>query len=83
MKKPFSDPIAIKGQKPKDKPKDGKNTPWDFTCSQYDQRSSCFVNAGTHYGVGHNQPIGHAGNAKPTAVTLPMNSKMVDIYESA
>lgn len=81
MKKPFSDPIAIKGQNPKDKPIDGKNSPWDFTCPQYDQRSSDYVKAGTYYGVGHNQPIGHAGNAKPTAETLPQKSKMVKLYE--
>lgn len=59
MKSGFKDPIAIKKQDPKDKPVDGKKSPWDFTCPQYDQRSSCFVNAGTHYGVGHKQPVGH------------------------
>jgi hypothetical protein len=58
MKSGFKDPIAIKNQKPMDKPKDGMNSPFDFTCPQYDQRSSCFVNAGTNYGVGHNQPVG-------------------------
>ncbi len=58
MKSGFKDPIAIKNHKPEDKPVDGKNSPWDFRCPQYDQRSSCFVNAGTHYGVGHNQPVG-------------------------
>lgn len=58
MKSGFKDPIAIKNQSPKDKPVDGKNSPFDFTCPQYDQRSSCFVNAGTHYGVGHRQPVG-------------------------
>ncbi len=62
MKSGFKDPIAIRKQEPKDQPQDGKNTPWDYRCPQYDQRSSCFVNAGTHYGVGHNQPVGHSGN---------------------
>lgn len=71
MKSGFKDPIAIKNQKPKDKPEDGKKSPWDFTCPQYDQRSSCFVNAGTHYGLGHNQPIGHSGNPKNDAPVLP------------
>jgi hypothetical protein len=71
MKSGFSDPIAIKNQKPKDKPIDGKKSPWDFTCPQYDQRSSCFVNAGTHYGVGHNQPVGHKGNPKKIVPILP------------
>jgi hypothetical protein len=54
----FKDPIAIKKQSPANKPKEGKNSPWDYTCPKYDERSSCFVNAGTHYGVGHNQPVG-------------------------
>jgi hypothetical protein len=58
MKSGFKDPTAIKNQKPKDKPVDGKNSPWDFRCPQYDERSSNFVNAGTHYGVGHRQPVG-------------------------
>lgn len=71
MKSGFKDPIAIKKQDPKDHPQDGKKSPWDFTCPQYDQRSSCFVNAGTHYGVGHNQPIGHSGNPKKDAPVLP------------
>lgn len=71
MKSGFNDPIAIKNQKPEDKPKDGKSSPWDFRCPQYDERSSCFVNAGTHYGVGHNQPVGHAGNPKSKSPVLP------------
>lgn len=67
----FADPIRIKDQNPEDKPKDGKNSPWDFRCPQYDQRSSNFVNAGTHYGVGHRQPIGHEGNPKSVVDVLP------------
>ncbi len=54
----FHDPIAIKKEDPKATPKDGKNSPWDFRAPDYDERSSCFVNAGTHYGVGHTQPVG-------------------------
>ncbi len=69
----FADPIAIKAQNPKDQPKDGVNSPWDFRCPQYDQRSSNFINAGTHYGVGHTQPIGHAGPPKQQVSTLPWN----------
>lgn len=71
MKSGFSDPIKIKKQEPKDKPKDGKNTPWDFTCPQYDERSSCFVNAGTHYGVGHKNPVGHKDEPKMRVPTMP------------
>ena len=67
----FKDPIAIKGQRPADMPKNGKNSPWDFRAPQYDERSSSFVNAGTHYGVGHNQPVGHEGNPKTSSPALP------------
>ena len=81
MKSGFKDPIAIKNQKPKDEPVDGKNSPWDFRCPQYDQRSSCFVNAGTDYGVGHRSPVGHEGNSKSTVATLPkgrVNTMKID-----
>ena len=76
MKSGFNDPIAIKKQKPMDEPANGKKSPWDFECPQYDQRSSNFVNAGTHYGVGHNQPVGRMGSPLQDARTLPRgNSK--------
>lgn len=32
--------------------------PWNFDQPPYDQRSSCFINAGTHHGVGKTQPVG-------------------------
>ena len=67
----FADPIRIKYEREKEKPKDGKKSPWDFRCPQYDQRSSNFVNAGTHYGVGINQPVGHKGNPKSKVDALP------------
>ncbi len=71
MKTGFKEPNAIKNQKPEDKPKNGKNSPWDFRCPQYDQRSSCYLNAGTDYGVGINQPVGRAGNPKSKVDVLP------------
>jgi hypothetical protein len=76
MKSGFKDPIAIKKQHPKDHPEgyNAKNW-WDFTCPQYDQRSSNFVNAGTHYGIGHTQPIGHEGNPKQHVDVMPMTRK--------
>ena len=77
----FKDPIAIKEQREIDKPIDGKKSPWDFRCPQYDQRSSNFINAGTHYGVGRNQPVGHFGNAKSRVDVLPfgrVNTMTVD-----
>jgi hypothetical protein len=54
----FADPARIKEQRELDKPVDGKKSPWDFRCPQYDQRSSNFINAGTYYGKGVNQPVG-------------------------
>jgi hypothetical protein len=81
MKSGFKDPAAIKKQHPMDKPRDGNNTPWESPQPQYDQRSSCFVNVGTHYGVGINQPIGHEGNPKSKVPVLPhgvVNAMEVD-----
>lgn len=72
MKSVFKDPTKIKNQRPQDKLKDGKNSPWDFRCPQYDERSSCFVKAGTDYGIGHKQPVGHEGNPKQSVNVLPM-----------
>ena len=46
-------------------------SPWDFSCPQYDQRSSNFINAGTHYGVAMRQPVGHEGNPKVQVPCLP------------
>lgn len=73
MKSGFKDPIAIKNQKPKDKPIDCKpvSLGMDFRCMQYDQRSSSFVKAGTNYGVGYNQPVGGFGDAKMRVDCLP------------
>ncbi len=81
MKSRFKDPAAIRKQEPKDKPVDGKNSPWDFRCPQYDQRSSCFVNAGTDYGVAKAQPVGHSGNPKARVDVLPsgnFNKAIID-----
>lgn len=73
MKSGFKDPIAIRKEDPKNKPIDGKKSVWDFRCPAYDERSSCFVNAGTHYGEGHRQPVGHEGNPKMEGSILPTN----------
>lgn len=32
--------------------------PWNFAQPPYDQRSSCYINAGTNQGIGKTQPIG-------------------------
>ena len=65
MKTGFKDPIGVpEGKKIK--------SPWNFDCPPYDERTSCYVSAGTNYGVGKNHPVGHKGNPKPTAPTLPI-----------
>lgn len=64
MKTGFSVPNPI--------PKEKKlKSPWNFDCPPYDERSSCYVNAGSHYGVGKNQPIGRSGNPKKEVPALP------------
>ena len=63
MKTGFEDPISVKSEKPSKKPIAGKDSPWDFRCPSYDERSSCFVRAGTDYGVGKRQSV---GTEKPT-----------------
>jgi hypothetical protein len=79
MKTGFKDPIAIRKQYPKDHPKDGqKEMGWDYTCPQYDQRSSGFVKAGTCYDVGHRQPVGHKGQAKMKVDVLPYGMKIIN-----
>lgn len=67
----FKDPAAIKEQRELDKPVDGKNSPWDFRCPQYDQRHSNFINAGTHYGMAIKQPVGHKGNPSMKEEMIP------------
>jgi len=65
MKTGFNDPIAPKGNSKTMK------SPWNFDQPNYDERTSCYVNAGSHYGVGHRQPVGHEGNPSMEAATLP------------
>lgn len=71
MKTGFPDRSASKNQKPKDQPQGGKNSPWDFRQPAYDERCGRFVNAGTDYGVGVNQPVGHTGKTKLEVPCLP------------
>ncbi len=65
MKSGFKDPTAPKGNTKKMK------STWNFDQPEYDERSSCFVNAGSHYGVGHRQPVGREGNPKEKVDVLP------------
>lgn len=76
MKSGFKDLTEIKKQEPKDHPQNGKKSPWDFHCPQYDERSSCFVNTGTHYGIGHKQPIGSKNHKNGYAVPVGKSNTM-------
>ena len=76
MKTGFKDPTAVKDESKRLK------SPWNYDCPHYDERSSCFVNAGSHYGVGHRQPVGHHGNPRESAPTLPEHrAKTIKIDE--
>lgn len=64
MKSGFKDKVDSK------ETKKFKN-PWDFTQPAYDQRTSCFINAGTEHGVGKKTPVGTQGNPKgPHAIPM-------------
>ena len=73
----FKETNSIKKQHPKDHPEGGNYKPWECKQPQYDERSSCFVNTGTHYGVGHRQPVGHEGDPAQHASTLPTDRRNV------
>jgi hypothetical protein len=64
MKTGFKDPIAVK---------EGKKVrnPWSFSQPPYDERTSCYIRAGTDYGEGHRQPVGKF-KAGPYAVPKGM-----------
>ena len=77
----FTDRDKIREENKKDAPKDSIGSPWDFCCPQYDQRSSSFINAGTHYGTAMRQPVGHSGNPKSVVPVLPqtrVNTQQID-----
>lgn len=53
--------------------------PWNFEQPAYDERTSCFINAGTYHGVGKKVPVGKESDSSPYAV--PMGKvKTLDLY---
>ena len=54
-------------------PKKGKQkaSPWNFNQPSYDERTSCYVDAGSHYGIGHKQSVGHHGEPIERVPCLP------------
>ena len=68
MKTGFHDPIQASDRVTK--PKQGKvKTPWNFEAPSYDDRNR--ICAGSDFGVGHRNPVGHSGNPKASSPTLP------------
>lgn len=66
----------MEGQRSKD--------PWSFVQPKYDDRSSCYMNAGTYRGVGKTNPVGHQGDPKQRVDTLPYGRpKQMRIDETA
>lgn len=76
MKTGFKDALKVK---------EGKNvkSPWNYECPPYDERSSCFVNAGTNYGVGHKTPVGSTKHNSKYAVPVghPHDMKVDHVYK--
>jgi len=73
METGFQDPIKI--QKPQK-----KRGLWNYEAPLYDERSSCYVSAGTDYGVGHKQPVGHSGNPKRDVIPRTDEVKTQSLY---
>ena len=67
----FKDRIAPK----KEEPKNCTKSPWNFKAPSYDERHSCFVNAGQKHGTGFNQPVGSEKASKEDA--MPMSPKTI------
>lgn len=61
---------------------DRNKSPWNFLQPKYDDRSSCYMNAGTNQGVGKRQPVGHEGNPKERVPALPFGRpKQMEVDE--
>jgi hypothetical protein len=75
MKTGFKDPIGPT------EPIHKVDSPWNFDAPPYDQRTSCFVSAGTKYGVGHRAPVGSLGGAKPSNVIPKGRVETLKLYE--
>lgn len=53
-------------------------SPWNFDAPHYDERSSCYVNAGSHHGVGHRQPVGTTKHTGKYAVPVGKHMGLTD-----
>ena len=55
--------------------------PWNFDQPPYDERTSCYVNAGTCYGTGKTQPIGTINNKGPHAIPMGRVNTLETFYK--
>ena len=70
--KQFADPIRDKASKKT------THSYWQHKQPQYDERSSCYINAGTDHKVGYKQPVGHHGDANRLSDVLPQHVMTID-----
>jgi len=75
MKTGFKDNTAVKGERPKMATEKQNDYIWNYKCPPYDQRNSCFVNAGTHFGVGHRTPVGSFEASSITDGPIPFGRR--------
>lgn len=45
-------------------------SPWNFDQPEYDERTSCYINAGSHHGVGKRQPVGSEKHNMKNAIPI-------------
>jgi hypothetical protein len=45
-------------------------SPWNFSCPVYDNRSGCSISAGTNYGVGKKTPTGTYSNKRSSPIPM-------------
>lgn len=74
----FNNPIKAKNPRPKE-----RRIETNYIGPSYDERSSCYMNAGVDYGVGFKAPVGRKGNPNMKAPTLPQGRiNTMEIYET-
>lgn len=55
--------------------------PWNFDQPPYDERTSCYVNAGTQFGTGKRQPVGTTDNKGPHAIPMGRVNTLETFYK--
>lgn len=65
------DPLDPKVVKPRMLSEERERNLFNFKAPAYDRRSSYYIEAGTDYGVGFAQPVGHVGRPKDMTDVIP------------